>query len=116
MAEEPKKKNPAVWDFSSIDPDKAELLKDALRSVLDPELGYSVIDLGLIRNVTVTDKHVLVTMILTTPFCPYGGQLVESVRRTTMDTLIMDANVDLRFDPWDPDMMEEGFDLDWGFF
>lgn len=116
MAEESKKMNPAIWDFSSADPDKAELLKDALRSVLDPELGYSVIDLGLIRNVTVNENHVLVTMILTTPFCPYGGHLVESVRRTTMNTLLMDTNVDLQFDPWDPGMMEEGSDLDWGFY
>ncbi|NLD48764.1 MAG: hypothetical protein GX660_16495, partial [Clostridiaceae bacterium] len=49
----------------------------------------------------------------TTPFCPYGGMLIEGVRKTAMDALSMDAHVDLRFDPWNPDMMEEGFELDW---
>ncbi len=109
------KKTPPKWEYSIIDPEKADLLKDALRSVLDPELGYSVIDLGLIRNVEVKDDHIVLTMILTTPFCPYGGMLIESVRKTAMDALSMDAIIDLRFDPWDPDMMEEGFELDWGF-
>ncbi len=109
------RKRPPVWDYSSVDPDKAALLKDALRSVVDPEIGYSVIDLGLIRNVTVDDNRILITMILTTPFCPYAGQLIEEVRLRASKTLSMEANVDLRFDPWDPDMMEEGFEFDWGF-
>ncbi len=113
MDEENTKKNPPKWNYSLIDPEKANLLKDALRSVLDPELGYSVIDLGLIRNVEANNNQIILTMILTTPFCPYGGMLIEGVRKTAMDALSMDAHVDLRFDPWNPDMMEEGFELDW---
>ena len=109
------KRNPAVWDYSAIDPDKAALLKDALRAVLDPEIGYSVIDLGLIRNVTVNDNRVIVTMILTTPFCPYAGELIEEVRIQTTNTLRLETSVDLRLDPGGPDMMEEGSEFDWGF-
>ena len=55
MSEE--KKNPAVWEFESEYPEKAALLRDALREVRDPELGYSVIELGLIRNVQYKEKR-----------------------------------------------------------
>ncbi|HPB41146.1 MAG TPA: hypothetical protein PLD39_09800, partial [Flexilinea sp.] len=57
----------------------------------------------------------VITMILTTPFCPYGGHMIEQVRMAATEALKTDVYVDLRFDPWDPEMMEEGADMDWGF-
>ncbi len=111
------KKNAAVWDFTSEDPEKAALLKDALRDVKDPELGYSVIDLGLIRNVVrMQDGNFMITMILTTPFCPYGPQLIEEVREKAEKCLDKSVHMDFRMDMWDESMAEEGFDLDWGMF
>ena len=115
MSEEQSKRNPAVWELQSTDPEKASLLKDALREVCDPELGYSVIDLGLIRNVILQDGRYMITMILTTPFCPYAPMMVESVRAQAERTLAAPAAIDLRMDLWDESMMEEGFELDWGF-
>ncbi len=106
----------AVWDLEKADAERARMMKESLRNVLDPELGYSVIDLGLIRNVVEEPGRVLITMILTTPFCPYSGQLIEEVRQAAWDALEKEAFVDLRFDPWDPEMMEEGIDLDWGLY
>ncbi len=111
------KKNAAVWDFTSEDPEKAALLKDALRDVKDPELGYSVIDLGLIRNVVrMQDGNFMITMILTTPFCPYGPQLIEEVREKAEKCLDKSVHMDFRMDMWDESMAEEGFDMDWGMF
>ena len=92
------------------------MLRDALRDVRDPELGYSVIELGLIRNVTFQENHFLITMILTTPFCPYAPTMVEEVRVHAESALATPVNIDLRMDLWDESMMEEGFELDWGFF
>jgi len=41
--------------------------------------------------------------------------MIEQVRMAAMEALKIDVYVDLRFDPWDPEMMEEGADMDWGF-
>ncbi len=116
MEEETNKKNPAVWELESDDPEKAALLRDALREVRDPEMGYSVIELGLIRNVVFQENRYLITMILTTPFCPYAPTMVEDVRTRAETALGTSVNIDLRMDPWDAGMMEEGFELDWGLF
>ena len=115
MSEE-NKKNPAVWEYESEDTQKAAVLRDALREVRDPELGYNVIELGLIRNVIHQENRFLITMILTTPFCPYAPQMVEEVRKHAEKALGTDVIIDLRMDLWDESMMEEGFELDWGLF
>lgn len=116
MEEETTKRNPAKWEYESIDPEKAALLKDALREVRDPELGYNVIELGLIRNVELQESRFLITMILTTPFCPYAPSMVEQVRKQAETVLDLSVAIDLKMDLWDQSMMEEGFDLDWGLF
>ena len=69
------KKSPK-WEYSII------VLKAIFKDIkicVGSELGYSVID-RLIRNVEVKDDHIVLAMILTTPFCPYG-MLIESVRK-----------------------------------
>ena len=116
MEEETNKKNPAVWEFEASDPEKAALLRDSLREVRDPELGYSVIELGLIRNVVFQETRYLITMILTTPFCPYAPTMVEQVRANAEAALGKEVAIDLKMDLWDQSMMEEGFELDWGVF
>ena len=55
-------------------------------------------------------------MILTTPFCPYAPQMLEEVRTYAENALGIPTAIDLRMDLWDESMMEEGFELDWGFF
>ena len=102
MTENQGNKRPAVWDITTSHPDLAAKAKEILHGVQDPELGYSVVDLGLIRNIAIKDKAAVVTMILTTPFCPYGQQLVDSVRQYATKALRMPVMVDLKMDPWDP--------------
>ena len=58
----------------------------------------------------------MITMILTTPFCPYAPQMLEEVRTYAENALGLPTAIDLRMDLWDESMMEEGFELDWGFF
>ena len=60
-----------------------EQVKTALRDVYDPELGMSVMELGLIRKLDFEADLTEITMLLTTPFCPYGPALIEQVRRAT---------------------------------
>ena len=89
---------------------------EALRKVYDPEIGLNVMELGLIRGVELNDDSAHVTMILTTPFCPYGPQLLEKVRSTTQMDAGLPATGETGSEMWDPSFMEEGAGGDWGLF
>jgi metal-sulfur cluster biosynthetic enzyme len=93
-----------------------EQIKAALRNVYDPELGMNVVELGLIREIDVQPDLTEVTMLLTTPFCPYGPQLIEQVRRMIEKTTDKPARVTMAMEMWDPSMMEGGAPREWGLF
>ncbi len=86
-----------------------ERIREALRAVLDPELGMDVVTLGLIRDIIFHDDEVEVQMIMTTPFCPYAGMLVQQVQQVAAVTVDEPARVTLLDEPmWNPSMMEGG--------
>lgn len=89
---------------------------EALRSVIDPEIGMNVIELGLVRDIQISDDSAHVMMIMTTPFCPYAPQLLEQTRRTAQDFLGVPTTIEMGMEMWDPSMMEEGAAADWGLF
>lgn len=60
-------------------------LREALRVVVDPEIGMNIIELGLIRAIELTETSCHLTMIMTTPFCPYAPQLLEQTRRAAQE-------------------------------
>ena len=93
-----------------------EQIKAALRNVYDPELGMNVVELGLIREIDMQPDLTEVTMLLTTPFCPYGPQLIEQVRRMIEKTTDKPARVTMAMEMWDPSMMEGGAPKEWGLF
>jgi metal-sulfur cluster biosynthetic enzyme len=81
---------------------------EALREVIDPELGLDIVSLGLVYRVTVDkDGDAVVSMTLTTPYCPMGPMLESQVHAATQFLPgIRDVKVDLIWDPpWDPHTM-----------
>lgn len=90
--------------------------REALRQVMDPEIGLNVIELGLLRKIEINPESAHMTVIMTTPFCPYGPQLIEMMRRTTQEALGLPTTIELSPEMWDPSMMEEGAGADWGLF
>ena len=62
----------------------------------------------LIREMEIGEKNVHLTMILTTPFCPYGPQLMEQTRATVEHALETPTTIEMGMEMWDPSMMEEG--------
>lgn len=93
-----------------------EEVRFALRQVVDPEIGMDVVALGLIRDLTLEADRSHVKMILTTPFCPYGPQLLEQVRMTVQETTGVPTTIEFSPELWDPSMIEEGAAQDWGLF
>ena len=81
---------------------------EALRQVVDPELGINIVDLGLVYGGDVRDGQVHVTMTMTTPACQMEELLMEMVHSAILRELseARSVEVDLVWDPpWTPDMM-----------
>ena len=93
-----------------------EKVRTALREVYDLELGMSVIELGLIRKIEVQPAQVDLTMILTTPFCPYGPAMVEQVKQKVQETSERVAKVTMGLEMWEPSMMEDQAAANWGLY
>jgi len=79
----------------------------ALQEVIDPEIGGSIVDIGLIYGVESVDGVVQVTMTTTRRGCPATGFLIDAVRERVQATgLAEQVEVVLTYDPpWSPSMM-----------
>ncbi len=86
-----------------------EKIKEQLKKVIDPEIGLSVVDLGLIYDIKVEGDKVHIKMTLTTPGCPLHQMLVRGVERAVAELEgVKDVQVELVWDPpWHPSMMSE---------
>lgn len=95
-------------------PTKEEILAK-LEPIEDPELGLSLVDLGLIYDVMILDNRIVnILMTLTTPGCPYGPQLMKAVKNAVkeMDG-VEKAEVEVVWDPpWDPTEMASEYAKD----
>ena len=81
-----------------------------LKTVIDPEAGINIVDMGLIYDVRWVSNKLTLIMTMTSPACPVGDMLLEEVEtclRSHVPTET-DIDVELSFNPlWDPSMMSE---------
>ena len=75
---------------------------DALRAVVDPEIGMNVVELALIKQIILGSDSTEIKMILTTPFCPYAGSMIQQVKEQTESVVEHDVKVTLLAERWDP--------------
>ncbi len=108
--------NRPVWQSESEYPELSEALREGLREIVDPEIGLNIIQLGLIRDVTIEADSAVIRMILTTPFCPYGPAMLDVTREKAEAVLNRPTSIDLGMEMWDFSMMEEGLGADWGLY
>jgi metal-sulfur cluster biosynthetic enzyme len=96
-----------------------EQVKDALKHVVDPELGINIIDLGLVYEVDVSDQGVVhIEYTLTTMGCPIGPlieQQMQSFLEKVPGVSSVEAEMVLR-PPWTPEMMSEEAKAALGYF
>lgn len=100
-----------------------DMVRAALKNVVDPEIGLDVVNLGLIYRVDVLDdgKVVDIDMTLTTPNCPAGPQILGQARHEVMALSdvysdLEDVRINLVWTPfWKPEMMSEDAKEELGF-
>ena len=92
---------------ASAGPETEDIL-EALRDVVDPELGINVVDLGLVYGLTVDDANVaIIDMTLTSAACPLQD-VIEDQIRTALDGLVADFRVNwVWMPPWGPDKITD---------
>jgi metal-sulfur cluster biosynthetic enzyme len=83
---------------------KVDEVMTALYDIYDPEIGMSIVDLDLIKHVELgTDgKPTEIKMVLTTPFCPWGGELIQNVKTAAEGVVGPPVKVTLLADRWEP--------------
>ena len=92
---------------ASAGPETEDIL-EALRDVVDPELGINVVDLGLVYGVTVgEDRLATIDMTLTSAACPLTD-VIEDQARAALDGLVNDFRINwVWMPPWGPDKITE---------
>ena len=96
---------PTTTATTTLDPQAraTELaILDALRSVVDPEIGMNVVELALIKQIILAEQQTEVKMILTTPFCPYAGSMIQQVKEQVETVVENEVKVTLLAERWDP--------------
>jgi metal-sulfur cluster biosynthetic enzyme len=94
-----------------------EDVTEALRDVIDPELGLDFVELGLIYDVEVDDETVRVTYTLTSPGCPIGPQVSEQIEEFVSELDgVQNVESTMTFSPpWTPERMSEDAKFALGF-
>jgi len=82
-------------------------VRDALREVVDPELGHNIVDLGFIYGIAVDAGVAHITMTATSPGCPAAGFLSQGAVNSALRVPgVKEARVTMTFDPpWEPSRM-----------
>ncbi|MBA3943629.1 MAG: metal-sulfur cluster assembly factor [Herpetosiphonaceae bacterium] len=101
-----------------------DMIRAALKNVVDPEIGLNVVDLGLIYGVDVANegKSININMTLTTPACPAGPEIISQAKQevTSLRSVypeIEDIKINLVWTPfWNPSLMSEDAKAELGYF
>jgi metal-sulfur cluster biosynthetic enzyme len=82
---------------------------ESLRTVIDPDLGVNIVDLGFIRDVQVDGRRASLDVTLTNPFCPLTTVIEDQMRNALIgEGVLEDVEVSWVFDPpWCPDQVSE---------
>lgn len=82
-------------------------VREALKTVKDPELNLDLVTLGLVYDIQVEGDRAKAVISLTTPMCPVAGEIVDRARLAVAKVEGVEvAEVELTFDPpWTPERM-----------
>ncbi|QQG42267.1 MAG: DUF59 domain-containing protein [Candidatus Woesebacteria bacterium] len=90
-------------------------MRTKLSEVIDPELGYDIVQLGLVRDFSLDENGKgKLKMILTTPFCPYGPEIVAMTKIKAEVGLGKEVEIEMLPEVWNPGMAEDPDIFSWG--
>jgi metal-sulfur cluster biosynthetic enzyme len=94
-------------EITELTPEQEDVL-EALRDVVDPELGINVVDLGLVYGVDVdTERVATIDMTLTSAACPLTD-VIEDQARDALDGVVTDFRINwVWMPPWGPENITE---------
>jgi len=85
-----------------------EDLEEAMRDVVDPELGIIVVDLGLVYGIQESDGVAVIDMTLTSAACPLTDVIEDQARAALVGQLVDDIKINwVWMPPWGPDKITE---------
>jgi len=87
-----------------------EMVREALRTVDDPEVGMNIVDLGLVYRLEIAPEKIRIEMTMTTPACPMGDLITDNAREAVGALLPQGVDIDIELvwdPPWTPDLMSE---------
>ncbi|MFA9441810.1 metal-sulfur cluster assembly factor [Uliginosibacterium sp. sgz301328] len=85
-------------------------LREALRTVIDPEVGMNIVDLGLVYRIEEKDGVIQIDLTMTSPACPMGESIAEEAEQAARSCLPPSQPVDLALvwdPPWSPARMTD---------
>lgn len=89
----------------------ADTLRAALRTVVDPEVGINIVDLGLIYRLESLPDRVAIDLTMTSPACPLGDMIIDDIHAALTGLLPTGETADIQLvwePPWDPSMIAPG--------
>ncbi|MEV6559045.1 metal-sulfur cluster assembly factor [Nocardia sp. NPDC051756] len=109
MTETPATETAEQVELTAEDIKRLEDLEEAMRDVVDPELGINVVDLGLVYGLSVQDEVAILDMTLTSAACPLTDVIEDQSRNALVRSGLVD---DLKINwvwmpPWGPDKITE---------
>ncbi len=85
-----------------------EKIRDSLRSVMDPEVGINIVDMGLVYKVELRPDEVYIQITMTSPTCPLHGVITRNMDKVLRETFreLGALTIELVWDPpWTPELM-----------
>ncbi|AHM62707.1 hypothetical protein D770_22300 [Flammeovirgaceae bacterium 311] len=89
-------------NISTNNPDMGAIATEALKQVIDPEIGLNIVDLGLVYRIDFLEeeRQIVLEMTLTTQFCPMGEAITNSARESLQETFgDYTTEINLVFEP-----------------
>ncbi|WP_280262031.1 metal-sulfur cluster assembly factor [Nocardia wallacei] len=110
MSETPASEAPAAeQQLSAEEMEQLENIEEAMRDVVDPELGINVVDLGLVYGMRLEDDTAILDMTLTSAACPLTDVIEDQSRNALVRSgLVEDMKINwVWMPPWGPDKITE---------
>jgi len=85
-------------------------ISEVLQAIIDPEVGLSIVDIGLIYEIRTTKREVHILMTTTSPACPASTTLEDDIRTALLERFgsSLEVHLEITYDPpWDPSMMSD---------